>query len=450
MKHLRKIKHSHVSSGKKYFLKSLPTLGVIFLLIGIFFLTKSPTPYVSELAFTEHSSKGNITGSVIPASCESSPPTSHFAGDCVDLESCPNGVARVAMWSCLQTSNNSTHTVGPNTRGGAQAECTLYSWQDYGSGSYIISPMWGTSYCPAPVPAPVPAPAPVPVVTATISASPTSVAPGENSNITWSSTNAKSCVRTGWNVDQSDTRTSGTTGTGPLPTSQTFTIYCVSATTGEPNSSTQSVTVTVVAPGAVVPVVPAPVAVIPSCAWDRYWNGWTCAVICQPPATYNGSGCIMPNQPPIANAGPDTTQTTSSFAAVPSDGASASDPDGGLLTVSWANTSKPVGSSVLQSFGSQSQSMSSGSALPFVTFWPLDTVGIYTFELTVTDPLGATVTDTKTVTVTDAGVSLNLSVTKNGTGIGTVTSNPLGINCGNTCGAQFSSGSVVGLRLLRE
>lgn len=42
-------------------------------------------------------------------------------------------------------------------------------------------------------------------------------------------------------------------------------------------------------------------------------------------------------------------------------------------------------------------------------------------------------------------VTAQLSVTKNGTGAGTVTSNPAGINCGATCTANFSGGAVVTL-----
>ena len=41
--------------------------------------------------------------------------------------------------------------------------------------------------------------------------------------------------------------------------------------------------------------------------------------------------------------------------------------------------------------------------------------------------------------------SVNLSVTKGGTGTGTVTSNPTGIDCGTTCSADYGSGQVVTL-----
>ena len=41
--------------------------------------------------------------------------------------------------------------------------------------------------------------------------------------------------------------------------------------------------------------------------------------------------------------------------------------------------------------------------------------------------------------------SFNLAVTKNGTGTGTVTSSPAGINCGTTCSSNFNSGASVTL-----
>jgi len=44
-----------------------------------------------------------------------------------------------------------------------------------------------------------------------------------------------------------------------------------------------------------------------------------------------------------------------------------------------------------------------------------------------------------------SGGSFALSVTKNGTGSGTVTSSPSGINCGSTCTANYSSGTSVTL-----
>ncbi|MGB2580458.1 MAG: hypothetical protein WBC83_02080, partial [Minisyncoccia bacterium] len=79
-----------------------------------------------------------------------------------------------------------------------------------------------------------------PPATATLSASPTSIAYGAASTITWSSTNATSCTAGGaWSGAKA---TSGSVGTGALTASQTYTLYCTGA---GGNSATQSITVAV-------------------------------------------------------------------------------------------------------------------------------------------------------------------------------------------------------------
>jgi hypothetical protein len=51
----------------------------------------------------------------------------------------------------------------------------------------------------------------------------------------------------------------------------------------------------------------------------------------------------------------------------------------------------------------------------------------------------------KNVTATFEVSTFTLAVSKNGTGSGTVTSNPAGINCGGVCSAEYNSGTVVQL-----
>jgi len=62
-----------------------------------------------------------------------------------------------------------------------------------------------------------------------------------------------------------------------------------------------------------------------------------------------------------------------------------------------------------------------------------------------TGPCAVTVTAATAVTATFTLQSFALTVTKNGTGAGTVTSTPAAINCGATCSAIFVSGTVVRL-----
>ena len=68
---------------------------------------------------------------------------------------------------------------------------------------------------------------------------------------------------------------------------------------------------------------------------------------------------------------------------------------------------------------------------------------------TGTDPCTITLTASTTVFarfgVTSGGTQFTLSVTRQGSGSGTVTSSPAGIDCGGTCSAAFDSGTVVTL-----
>jgi hypothetical protein len=86
---------------------------------------------------------------------------------------------------------------------------------------------------------------------------------------------------------------------------------------------------------------------------------------------------IIPNQPPVANAGEDQTVRVGSTVSL--DGTGSADPDGNTpLAFAWTIVSKPSGSTAILS--NPSISMPSVKA---------DKVGDYIFSLTVTDSLGA-------------------------------------------------------------
>ena len=75
--------------------------------------------------------------------------------------------------------------------------------------------------------------------TVSLAANPTSVASGGSATLTWSSTDATSCLATGaWTGGKA---TSGSETPGPLTTTSTFTLSC----SGAGGSANQSVTVTV-------------------------------------------------------------------------------------------------------------------------------------------------------------------------------------------------------------
>ena len=96
-----------------------------------------------------------------------------------------------------------------------------------------------------------------------------------------------------------------------------------------------------------------------------------------------------PNQPPIANAGPDQTVTVGTLVTL--DGGRSSDPDGDPITFEWRFVSTPEGSAA--------ELTDADTAQP--TFTP-DVAGEYIIELVVTDPEGATGADTVKVTAQPA------------------------------------------------
>jgi hypothetical protein len=92
-----------------------------------------------------------------------------------------------------------------------------------------------------------------------------------------------------------------------------------------------------------------------------------------------------PNIPPVADAGPDMSVT--STAAVMLDGSNSYDPDGSIAIYSWMQISGAGGVTITNA----------NTATP--NLYGLQP-GVYSFELTVTDGSGATATDDVTITVT--------------------------------------------------
>ncbi len=83
----------HLHGFHKKLKKQSYTLFAVFILlfasVSFFFITRGAIPHSSELAYIEHSILGKDAGSVVPASCNSVPPTSHFLNDCTTT--CWNG-----------------------------------------------------------------------------------------------------------------------------------------------------------------------------------------------------------------------------------------------------------------------------------------------------------------------------------------------------------------------
>ncbi|MFQ5482971.1 MAG: PKD domain-containing protein, partial [Nitrospinaceae bacterium] len=92
-----------------------------------------------------------------------------------------------------------------------------------------------------------------------------------------------------------------------------------------------------------------------------------------------------PNQPPVANVGPDQTVSDAGgngVVIVTLDGSASSDPDGGTVSYEWKEGAAVLGATAV--------------------ITPTFAVGPHTVTLTVTDSGGATSSGAVTVTVTDA------------------------------------------------
>lgn len=120
-------------------------------------------------------------------------------------------------------------------------------------------------------------------------------------------------------------------------------------------------------------------------------QGATATTDGNPLSNYGGADLILDiagagNTPPTANAGADQTVVTGQVVTL--NGSGSSDPDGTIASYSWTQTS---GTAVTLSGTGASR-----------TFTPA-TTGVRVFELTVTDNLGATDTDTVQITVNASG-----------------------------------------------
>ncbi len=217
----------------------------------VFFFTLDSNPHSAELAFVEHSTDKDIIGSVVPASCESAPPTNHFAGDCA----VPPTPSTITVACGVPT-----NPPGPKTISWpASARATYYMVRldyvgdpaphlvqndNYGATSFTFTPALDTNYvtwvhacnvsgcslhqavnfnCPSPV-------------VVGITASPSKVDAGDSTTINWNVTGATSCTASGgW----SGARTPGVGSENFNPTANTtYTLTCTGPGGTVSNSAT--------------------------------------------------------------------------------------------------------------------------------------------------------------------------------------------------------------------
>ena len=119
--------------------------------------------------------------------------------------------------------------------------------------------------------------------TVTLSASPTSVASGGSSTLSWSSTNATSCTASGaWSGSKA---TSGSASTGSLTASKEYTLSC----TGSSGTTSQKVTVTVTSstPAPTVSIAASPTSVTSGGSSTLTWSS-TNASSCSASGSWSG------------------------------------------------------------------------------------------------------------------------------------------------------------------
>lgn len=117
--------------------------------------------------------------------------------------------------------------------------------------------------------------------------------------------------------------------------------------------------------------------------------GWLLNVSCK--KEYSCEGNCIPNLPPIAEAGPDQKITIPKD-SVNLDGSRSKDPDGIISSYTWIKISGPVSSKVV----------APDSATTLVNMMVM---GIYNFQLTVTDNHGLSAKDTVQIIVVDPRIN---------------------------------------------
>jgi hypothetical protein len=240
------------------------------------------------------------------------------------------------------------------------------------------------------------------------SASPLEILAGSTSNLSWQVENAQTVTISG--IGQVNPR-AGTAPVAPTATTQ----YVLTASNGF-GAVSAAVTVEVLQPARVTSFTVAPTEVAANQPFRLSWTteNATQVVISEALGTRPLSGSVtlyvpvdttytivasnrlstdtatvtiritqpppVQNRPPVANAGSDFE--TLSF-EVALDGSTSNDPDGDTLTFSWRVIGQPA------------TLIGANTAQPRVQF---TAPGTYEFELTVTDPHGASATDTVRVT----------------------------------------------------
>lgn len=230
-----------IPRSKRFILVLSTFLAVCAVGLVSFAAQNTGTPYSAELSYTETSDHQGVIGSVVPASCESSPPTSHFAGDCQCGISAP---AACSAPGCTKTISWNTNVAGgvniwlnSSHLGSFGSNGNLNAAIPNGGATLSVRRADGTVLCSS-FTSGYPAP------TVALTSSHATVPYGTNPTLTWTTTNSAVCTASGaWSGP-----VSALGGSSPVAVSGLSNTYTVTCTGPGGTSAPASVTVAVMPP----------------------------------------------------------------------------------------------------------------------------------------------------------------------------------------------------------
>jgi hypothetical protein len=316
--------------------------------------------------------------------------------------------------------------------------------QTVAAGGTITFSVTYTSTCTSPPPPP-PAPpgAPSADIKANGSDGPVSVSPGSAVTIAWNSSNASSCSvsPTGWGG------TSGSQSSGAINNTITYTLTC----SGSGGSASDAVTVSPSGSGGSCGTMVQDSAV-------RGCSGYSeMSPVYQPSSAACSSYCSSQG----ANACEWNAGSGSCYVEYASGGCYVQPGFGGWYASVCGTGSTPTQTLTAQIWSGSGTITGSGISCPGICSKAFDlnswvtvtAAGASGYQLggwggncnSQTSTCTLRMDADKTALATFSPVNYSLSVTKTGSGSGTVTSSPGGINCGSTCSANYSYNTGVTL-----
>jgi hypothetical protein len=254
-------------------------------------------------------------------------PVTVLAAPTVTLTASPanvvTGSASTLNWSSTNATSCTASAGWSGTRG---TSGSLPTGALSASTSYTLTCIGGEGTTPASatVTVTVTSSAPPPNPTVTLAASPTSVAPGGDSTLTWSTANASACIASGgWSGTKA---VSGNVSTGALSATTTYTLTCSGAIGTTPAAAGVKVTVTAGASSPTVTLAANPTSLAAGAKSTLTWST-THATSCTASGGWSGTKATS------GSASTDALSATTSYTLTCS-GAAGTTPAAATVTVS--------------------------------------------------------------------------------------------------------------------